>query len=84
MSTSSVVNNSVQDTSEMHQQEVDDAEADTLSEVVMAVDMRERGTVGCAYYIASEEKLFFMEDVKLGGVEAVDSCWRPPQPPVQP
>jgi len=40
----------------------------------MAVDMRERGTVGCSYYVAREEKLYFMEDVKFGSIETVDLC----------
>lgn len=40
----------------------------------MAVDVRERGTVGCSYYVARLEKLYFMEDVKLGGIEIVDAC----------
>jgi DNA mismatch repair protein MSH5 len=52
----------------------DDAALDSLNEVVMAVDLRERGTVGCCYYVAREEKLYFMEDVKCGGVEVVDTC----------
>ncbi|KAF2804902.1 uncharacterized protein BDZ99DRAFT_425101 [Mytilinidion resinicola] len=39
----------------------------------MAVDLRERGTVGCCYYVARDEKLCFMEDVKLGGVDVVDA-----------
>jgi DNA mismatch repair protein MSH5 len=39
----------------------------------MAVDVRERGTVGCSYYVAREEKLYLMEDVKLGGPEVVDA-----------
>jgi len=43
-----------------------------LSEVVMAVNLTERGTVGCAYYVAREEKLYFLEDVKLGGPNIVD------------
>jgi hypothetical protein len=51
-----------------------DPDADALNEVVMAVDLQERGTVGCAYYVAREERLYFMEDVKLGGVEVVDAC----------
>ncbi|KAF2748154.1 hypothetical protein M011DRAFT_422382 [Sporormia fimetaria CBS 119925] len=38
----------------------------------MAVDLRERGTVGCCYYVAREETLYFMEDVKIGGLEVVD------------
>lgn len=40
----------------------------------MALQVRERGTVGCAYYVAREEKLLCMEDMKLGGVEAVQAC----------
>jgi len=40
----------------------------------MAVDMRERGTVGCCYYVARTEKLHLMEDVKFGSAEIVDMC----------
>lgn len=40
----------------------------------MAINVRERGTVGCAYYVAREEKLYCMEDVKLGGAEIVQAC----------
>jgi len=49
-------------------------DADSFSEVVMAVDIRDRGTVGCSYYAAREEKLYFMEDVKLGGPDVVEAC----------
>ena len=50
-----------------------DPDADALNEVVMSLDMRDRGTVGCCYYIARHEKLYFMEDVRLGGVDVVDA-----------
>lgn len=50
-----------------------DGNDDTLNEVIMAVDVRNRGTVGCAYYVAREEKMYFMEDVKLGGVDIVEA-----------
>lgn len=54
--------------------EVQDREdADALNEIIMAVDMRDQGTLGCAYYIAREEKLFLMEDIKLSGLEIVDT-----------
>ena len=49
-------------------------EDDALNEIIMALDTRDRGTVGCCYYVAREEKLFFLEDVKLGGLEVVESC----------
>jgi DNA mismatch repair protein MSH5 len=46
---------------------------DTLNEVVMAVDMTPRGTVGCCYYVARDEKLFFMEDIQFGDADVVDA-----------
>ena len=46
---------------------------DTLGEIVMAVDLTTRGTVGCCYYIAREEKLFFMEDIQFADVDVVDA-----------
>lgn len=48
-------------------------DADALNEIILAVDMRERGTLGCAYYVAREEKLFVMADLKLAGLDVVDT-----------
>lgn len=48
-------------------------DADALNEIILAVDMRERGTLGCAYYVAREEKLFIMADIKLAGLDVVDT-----------
>ncbi|KAI4269650.1 MAG: hypothetical protein LQ337_007146 [Flavoplaca oasis] len=47
-------------------------EDDSLNEVVMAIDLRDRGTVGCAYYVAREEKLYMMQDISSGGIETVE------------
>lgn len=52
----------------------DDVNDDTLSEVIMVVDVTPRGTVGCCYYVAREEKLYFMEDIQIGNVDIVDNC----------
>lgn len=49
------------------------ADLDMALEVVMAVDVTEKGTVGCAYYVARDEKLYFMEDVKPGGPDVVEA-----------
>ena len=46
---------------------------DRLNEIIMAAEMKERGSVGCAYYIAREEKLYLMEDIKYAGLEIVDT-----------
>lgn len=47
-------------------------EDDDFDMVVMAIDVRGRGKVGCSYYVAREEKLYLMEDISLGGLEIVD------------
>lgn len=57
-------------------------DADALNEVIMAIDMKERGTLGCAYYIAREEKLCLMEDIQLANLELVDMLKLHAQPTV--
>ena len=54
---------------------VDEDNADeTLDNVIMAIDMKEHGTVGCAYYVAREERLFCMEDIVHGGIDTLETC----------
>ena len=52
----------------------DREESDSLDEVIMAIDLRDKETVGCCYYVAREEKLYLMEDVKYGGIEVIGAC----------
>ena len=49
-------------------------ENDSLNEVIMAVDLRNRGTVGCCYYVARQAKLYLMEDIQSGGLEVINTC----------
>lgn len=49
-------------------------DVETLSEIIMAVNLTDRGAIGCAYYVAQTETLYFMEDVQMGDAEMVDSC----------
>lgn len=49
-------------------------DVELLSEIIMAVTLTDRGAVGCAYYTAQTETLYFMEDVQMGDAEMVDSC----------
>ena len=51
---------------------VEDGTDESLEHVVMAIDLRERGTLGCAYYVAREERLYCMEDIANGGMETVE------------
>ncbi|KAH8889520.1 hypothetical protein GQ53DRAFT_825406 [Thozetella sp. PMI_491] len=39
----------------------------------MAIDMKENGTVGCAFYVALDEALFLQEDIHLAGLELVET-----------
>lgn len=57
-------------------------ESDAMNEIIMAVDMKERGTIGCAYYVAREEKLCVMEDIKMAGLETIDTLKLHVQPTV--
>lgn len=52
----------------------EDDRDEMFDNVIMAIDMKERGTVGCAYYVAREERLFCMEDVVNGGKDVVETC----------
>ncbi|KAI9735089.1 MAG: MutS protein msh5 [Claussenomyces sp. TS43310] len=55
-------------------------EEDSLNEIIMAVDMRNGGTVGCAYYIARDEKLYLIDDMKLASLDIVDTLKLHAQP----
>ena len=55
------------------QQELSEGEEDFLDEVIMALDLRDRGTIGCAYYLARQEKLYVMGDIKAGSMETIDA-----------
>lgn len=48
-----------------------------LDEVIMCLDMRERGTVGCCYYESCTGSLRLVEDVQYGGLDLVDTCEYP-------
>ncbi|KUJ20542.1 uncharacterized protein LY89DRAFT_578807 [Mollisia scopiformis] len=55
-------------------------DADEMNEVILAVDMRDRGTIGSAYYVTREEKLCLMEDIKMAGLDIIDTLKLHAQP----
>jgi DNA mismatch repair protein MSH5 len=57
-------------------------DADAMNEIIMAVDLRDRGTIGCAYYVARNERLCLMEDIKMGGLDIIDTLKIHVQPTV--
>ncbi|RAH61060.1 DNA mismatch repair protein Msh5 [Aspergillus piperis CBS 112811] len=46
---------------------------DELEQIVVAVDMRDSGTVGCSYYSALEEKLYLLGDLRHSSKDIIDS-----------
>lgn len=56
--------------------------SDAVNEVFMAVEMKDRGTIGCAYYVAREEKLCLMEDIKMANLDIIDTLKVHVQPTV--
>ena len=49
-----------------------------LDEVIMCVDMRDRGTVGCCFYESSTGSLHLVEDIQCGGLDVIDTRGRIP------
>ncbi|KAG9247326.1 muts domain V-domain-containing protein [Calycina marina] len=56
--------------------------SDAISEVVIAFEMKERGALGCAYYVAREEKLYMVEDIKMATLDTIDRLKLHAQPTV--
>ena len=68
------------DRSETHDQgSQSNPDGESLGEVVMAVDVHGRSTIGCAYYVARNEAMYFMEDSELADVSLLDACPELPQ-----
>lgn len=51
----------------------DGDESGGLDEIIMAIDMKDNGTVGSAYYVAIDEALFLQEDIPMAGMEFVET-----------
>lgn len=52
----------------------DEGGSDDLHEVIMALDIRDNNKLGCAWYIAREEKMYLIEDVPGGGLPVAEIC----------
>ncbi|KAG2415426.1 hypothetical protein HFD88_006617 [Aspergillus terreus] len=46
---------------------------DDFEQIIVAIDIRNSGTVGCSYYSAQEETLYLLGDLQSAGAEVVDS-----------
>ncbi|KAI1130465.1 muts domain V-domain-containing protein [Nemania abortiva] len=55
-----------------------------MNDIILAIDMRDRGprgsTLGCAYYVALDEALYLLEDVAMAGVDLVETLLLHVQP----
>ena len=55
---------------------------DALNEIIMAVDMKDNNTVGCAYYVVIEETLFLQDDIPVAGIEILETLILQAQPTI--
>lgn len=55
-------------------------DADALNEIIMAIEYKSKGSVGCAYYVAREEKLYMMQDIQLSSFDILESLKLRAQP----
>jgi len=46
----------------------------------MALDMKQNGDLGCAYYIAVDQALYLLEDVAMAGIELIETLLLHSQP----
>ncbi|PLB43783.1 DNA mismatch repair protein Msh5 [Aspergillus steynii IBT 23096] len=46
---------------------------DVFDQVIVAIDTRDSGTVGCSYYSAREEKLYMLGDMQSSGTDIIDT-----------
>lgn len=58
----------------------DDEDEKILCETIMALDMKESGQVGCAYYVAMDGALCLQEDIAMAGMEVVETLLLHAQP----
>lgn len=64
---------SIENEDAQHVHDSDHVDPDALGEIIMAIDMNKTGNLGCAYYIAAEEKLLLLEDIPMAGPEIVET-----------
>jgi hypothetical protein len=57
-----------------NRQDIGNDSDDDLDQVIMAIDAKEGGTVGCCYYVAQEEKLHLFGDAQSGGTAIIETC----------
>jgi hypothetical protein len=50
-----------------------DTSDESENEIIMALDVRTQATIGCAYYVARQEKIYFMQDCKYGDNSIIDT-----------
>jgi DNA mismatch repair protein MSH5 len=51
-----------------------DVGTEDLEQVVMAIDRQQKGAIGCAYYVAREEKLYCLQDLVNGTLDSLETC----------
>lgn len=51
----------------------EDGAPEGQDETILAIEMKENGNIGCAYYVARDEALFLQEDVPMAGLDFIET-----------
>ena len=52
--------------------EDEEVEGEVLNEVIMAIDMRGKDTIGSAYFVTAQETLYVLADVRYGSIDIIE------------
>jgi DNA mismatch repair protein MSH5 len=47
---------------------------DDIGHVIAAIDIKDCGTVGCAYYSAEKERMYLLTESRLGERDTIEAC----------
>jgi hypothetical protein len=50
----------------------DDIDTTQLNEIIVSIDMKENGSLGCAYFTTAEDRLYLLEDIALADVGTIE------------
>lgn len=60
------------------QEDTEQNSDEDIDTVIMAIDMKDRGTLGCCYYAVREEKLYIFADARVADTTIIETSWSLP------
>ena len=58
----------------------EETQLDVAHEVILALEWKNNGDLGCAYYVTADETLYVQKDIPMAGIEMVETVLLHAQP----